>query len=450
MQNMSYNKLDQIAEKALLILWIACIVAFLMRLGIIFWRQTYLLSYANTDIGGLTYNLAGGLGYTYQGFPSSYFGPGYTFFWAFFINAFDLALGQLLVQIMQAAALSAAPLFIFQFARLYFEDLTALLGALWFGFYPELLILSSTMYAESLVMLLWAVVLGLYAYQRRRDRPSYWVAVLMGLAVGLLALTKGRMLFFSLAVIGAALAQALIMQRPLIRLLRSRIFRATLLTGFVAMIVILPWVARNALVHRAFVPLESTAGFNLWLGHNPEATGTGKWRLGNTSVAGAEFDGIAEQGANFPLPVALQVELDNCGSELACDNIYRRYALDYITAQPLQVAWLALRKAIYAWWFDPTSATAAHPLYRWPWIVTLFFAVVSSAYRLLVMRRIDGLLWLILLLSTVLQMIFFVVPRMRYPVYPVIFMFTGYGTAWLMRRIWPRDRVAQSRLVEHQ
>jgi 4-amino-4-deoxy-L-arabinose transferase-like glycosyltransferase len=443
----SNNKTVWIDGKALLILISTCIVALLLRLAIIFWRQTYLLSYASTDIGGLAYNLAGGLGYTYQGFPSSYFGPGYTLIWAIFINAFDLDIGQLLVQIFQAAALSAAPIFIFHLARFYFDDLTALLSSLWFGFYPELLVLSSTMYSESLMMLLWMMALGLYAYQRRREQPSYWIAVLMGLVVGLLALTKGRMLFFALAIIGAALAHALVTQQPLRRALRSRLLWAPLLTGIAALVVLLPWIARNALVHQAFVPLESTMGFNLWLGHNPEATGTGKWRLGNSGVAGAEFDSIASGDAGFPLPPALQAELDDCDSELTCDNIYRRYALDFIATQPRQVASLALHKAAYAWWFDPTSATAAHPLYRWPWIITLLFAVVGAAYRLLVMRRVDGLLWLILLLSTVLQMVFFVVPRLRYPVYPVVFMLASYGVVLLVQRLRLRRRVGISRSV---
>jgi hypothetical protein len=434
----SNNKTDWIAGKATLILWIACIIAFLFRLGIIFWRQTYLLSYANTDIGGLAYNLAGGLGYTYQGFSSSYFGPGYTLMWAFFINAFDLTRGQLLVQVLQAAALSAIPIFIFQFARFYFDDLTALFSGLWFGFYPEMLVLSSTMYSESLVMLLWAVVLGLYSHQQRRGQPSYWISVFMGLFIGFLVLTKGRMLFFSLVVIGAALTYTLVKLRPLRPVLLSHLLRAPLLTGIIALAVMLPWMVRNAFVHQAFVPLESTIGFNLWLGHNPEATGTGKWRLGNTIVAGAEFDSIVDQGASFPLPVALQSELSSCSSELACDDIYRRHALDYIIAQPQQVASLALRKAIYAWWFDPTSATAAHPLYRWPWIATLFFAAIGALYRLLAERRIDGLLWLILLLSTVLQMIFFVIPRMRYPAYPIVFIFASYGFVLLLQHVWLR------------
>lgn len=414
------------------ILFLTFLLSFIVRVVLIFWRQTYVADYGRTDIGGIPYNLVNGLGYTYLGMPSSYFGPGYTYVWAVAMLLFGREGGQLGVQLLQAVLLSLAPWPLFYFARHAFGTAVALVSATWMAFYPELLVLSSTMYSDSLAVFLWCAVLGLYAALVGKKRPSTWLAILLGATLGLLALTKGRMLAFAAVVLLALLVNGLRAVWPTRALLSRRVL-LPILAGLVMLLAILPWTARNYAVHDTFMPLESTMGFNLWLGHNPAATGTGKARLGNTAVAGGEFDETAGEGAAFPVPAALEAALATCQTEVTCDELYQADALAFIRANPERVIELSGYKALYAWWFDPTSAAARSILYRVPWVVTLVFFALGALHRLFVARRVDWLMWAILLVSTLLQMLFFVVPRLRYPVYPIVFVFAGYG-AWLLAR----------------
>lgn len=444
---------DWVKRHRVLVLFGACALTLVLRLGLIFVRQTYLLSYETTDIGAIPYNLVAGDGYTYLGMESSYFGPAYTFLWAGLMVVFGREGGQLAVQIVQAAALSIAPIFVFLAARHFFNQTAAYLAALWFAFYPELLVLSSTMYSDSIVLALWCVLLGLYAVFMERQRPSYLLAVLFGMVIAVMTLAKGRMLLLSGWLMGLMLLHGLVTvwkERAQQRLRLTRQIVIPLLGGILALLLISPWIARNYAVHDKFMPTESTMGFNLWVGHNANATGTGKLNLGNTPLAGGEFNDEVTGSARFPRSDALQAQLAQCETEASCDDLYLEDALQVMAQDPAREIALSAKKVFYAWWFDPTSATAVHWLYRLPWIVTLVFFVVGAAYRLVVARRIDWLLWGVLVLTTLLQVLFFVVPRFRYPVYPIVFMFAGYAVALVLQRWMPRDDARRPEIAASQ
>lgn len=96
------------------------------------------------------------------------------------------------------------------------------------------------------------------------DRRGGWRGALaLGVPAGLLALTQPG--FAPLAgLFGLVLVGRIGLWGVILTGLRGAI---------VAVMVLLPWWVRNALVFHAFVPLTTASGASLWIGNNPAATG---------------------------------------------------------------------------------------------------------------------------------------------------------------------------------
>jgi hypothetical protein len=131
--------------------------------------------------------------------------------------------------------------------------------ALW----PALLLQAHVAQKESLAVLLVLVIAhGLLALVPTRKR-NLRAAAQIGLGTGLLALTQPLW-----APVTALLALAL-----LPRLSIGTLSRAALLSIPFALLVLLPWWARNFLLFDSFVPLTSSSGLSLWIANHAGATG---------------------------------------------------------------------------------------------------------------------------------------------------------------------------------
>lgn len=411
------------------LLWV-CLSSLALRLVIVFLSANRVDSFSQVDHYELASNVANGLGYTFRGMPSSYFGPTYTYLWAFFLSVWGTD-GHLWLQVLQSLLLSVSPLLLYSFARLRFDRETSLLAAVWLALYPELLVLSSTMYPSSLLVFLWCANLACYAALRRLGRPTAGWVLLTGLVAALLVLTKGRMLVFSM-LLTIALAfppeQSASGRLPF-RVAVPRLLQACLVLA-VTLAFMAPWTVRNYFVHGRLLPLESTSGYNLWIGNNPTASGTGKCQL-NVS----DYDPAAVPATGgFPKPPDLEAELSRCKSEIQRDDVYKKHAVRYIKSHPGRVMSLWLKKAAYAWLLDTTNPHVRHPVYWLPWSVTFVLFMAGLGLRTWRERLREWLFWIMIICFTLLQMVFFVIPRLRYPVYPVVFIFAAYAAVRLLGR----------------
>ena len=73
---------------------------FLIRAAAVLARKTYLQDFSQTDHGSIAHSLASGAGYLYHGLPSSFFGPVYTYLWAFFLKTMGPDTGELALQLL--------------------------------------------------------------------------------------------------------------------------------------------------------------------------------------------------------------------------------------------------------------------------------------------------------------------------------------------------------------
>jgi 4-amino-4-deoxy-L-arabinose transferase-like glycosyltransferase len=293
-------------------------------------------------------------------------------------------------------------------AQRLFGPLTASAAALLLAVFPALVLYTNAVHADHLLIACVAL-LALAALVPPTER-TWQRAVVAGVIIGVASLTKPSMLTLLL---GAGLAWRL--GSPWRQSLR--------LAGIAAittLIVVTPWVVRNY-VALGTPTLATNGGVNLWIGHNPDATGGWMpWR-----------DGAWQYPANEP----------------AKDARYRAEALRYALSNPRDTLGRALWKLDHT--FNQSFAylehfsiqdpdrpmigrldlKAARAWNEWLWRFTLIGAVLALPELVRRRHRALGLvaLWLALVLPVVA---FFGMDRFHLPMLPIIAVL---GSAVLVR-----------------
>lgn len=143
------------------------------------------------------------------------------------------------------------------------QESIARLGALIVAAYPMLLIFPLALATENLFFLLvLASVLALLQLIRPAASARNTVyAVLAGGLLGLAALTRSVILPF------AGLAVLWIW-------LQLKDFRAAVISCITLALTVTPWVIRNSLLAGRLTGIETSMGYNLYVGYHPQSTGT--------------------------------------------------------------------------------------------------------------------------------------------------------------------------------
>ena len=198
-----------------------------------------------------------GDGFSFLGHTTAHWPPGYSAFLAGVFHVFGATTKTAIVANAVVGALTV-PL-VYLIARRTFEQKTAIAAAAALALFPgQILIadvaLSETLYAFELVAF---VALTIFL---RRSRKAL---IVLGIAAGLAALTRGEGLLFPLIVLAFGWAAGH----------RTQAAKHAAITAAVMLLVVAPWTIRNASVAHGFVPVASNASFTLWSGHNDDADG---------------------------------------------------------------------------------------------------------------------------------------------------------------------------------
>jgi hypothetical protein len=197
--------------------------------------------------------------------------------------------------------------------------LTATLAALAVAVFDSLVFycgefLTETWYIFFLLVLIYHLLTGTFgAGDQHRNR--YGAALLSGGILGMMALLRPAALFLTPPI--------LVVERK-----RGAAWRSLGLTLFAAAFVIHPWTLRNAVLLRAFVPISTNTGVNLYIGHNPHF---GYWSTGNK-------EGIRQA-----------TDLD----EVEESRYFMRLAIEYAVSHP----WRTVKNTVVKF----------YNLYRLPW-----------------------------------------------------------------------------------
>ena len=174
-------------------------------------------------------------------------------------------LNSLTLTLLNTSIDCAAALLLARLARLLGYDKAAIPAGLVYLAWPSIAFMAPLAYKEGLMIALLLASLVALVEQSRCGGIGW--AALSGLAGGLMVLTQP-----ALAPLLPILSLALISNFPT----RREWFRASIVAAAAAVLVMLPWWVRNALLFDRFIPFTSSGGLSLWEGAQP--SGGMVWR----------------------------------------------------------------------------------------------------------------------------------------------------------------------------
>lgn len=361
------------------------------------------------DYDTIAVNLASGNGYSMdpEKGPTSLRAPLYPLFLASIYWAFGH--NYVAVRVIQSIMGALLCVIIYYIGRKIFDERIGLLSALILVFYQPYISYAfyggpGFLYSENLFNILYGLFVlflinGFFVNLKMKG------AVISGIFLGLLALTRPFNAFFPLFLSGL-----LICRYPLKLALRS-----TLVMCAVFALTISPWAFRNYLVHRALVPFSTMGGGALLNSNNPYAKGS-------------SFGDLSRIFTNEEMK---QISRMN---EVEQDKFYKNTAIKFIAADYKRMPKLLLKKVLCLWdVFQTHYNNGMQRVYNIWYSIILMFAIIGIIKAVRTGLNVSAaLLLLSFLYASFMVMIFSGDTRHRYPLEPYLIIFAGLGifTIW--------------------
>ena len=384
-------------------------LALAVRLLVLFQLSNFqsVTGYENEEIA---LNLIAGRGYSMAFFgplgPTAHQYPLYTFFLA--AHFFLFGKNYLFVELSQALIGSFSCVLLVYLGRVLFDRRTGTVAGWLCALYP--LYVYWTVRGQALTLEVFILV-GLHLLVLRairQDRIRDWA--LAGLVLGIGTLSKTIYLILG----PAFLLWAWLYARPAL----PRLARNALVFLVVAGAAIAPWTIRNALTLHALIPVTTNGGFNLWVGNNPDATGSmfSRDHLGMREKLSPEVR--AELAAN-----------DDVGKE----RIFYREARAFIREHPGRFLALIPAKLSALWWFDPYMASD-FPLVREVVYILLLIPALGGMVASRRRWRELSIFYLIYLSLSAAYSVYYGGARFRYVIEFSLILFAANFLVSLARR----------------
>jgi hypothetical protein len=339
--------------------------------------------------------------------------PGYVFVWIAAFKAFGFTSEALFA--VTALNIVCSLAIVWLTARLAQEltgdTLAALVAASLVAVYPTFVYSVVTYHALNAYTAVFLAAVLLILRQARAPNSGRLVAI--GLLGGAAALLRSEFVLF----MGVLYITLWAVTK------RSRDF--VILVALSAAMV-LPWTIRNYVVFDRVIPIAASVGYNLWKGHNPEASGSGDE---------IEKIGAAKRQLGDRL---LQVPRDH-NYEIGYDQVFRDAALAHIRAHPLETIILGVKKNLLFWAWEARDPIAWTPAYLAPHIVT---SLLAMAGLILIFRQgVSTAAIFIIAIAAIQSLVnaaFSVHVRYRMTVEPILFIYAGVACVALLKAWWHR------------
>jgi 4-amino-4-deoxy-L-arabinose transferase-like glycosyltransferase len=364
-------------------------------------------------------NIAAGHGYVGTGFfhfyrsNSAFLQPVYTYLLAFFIRFFDLPHAFLGIRLFQVFINLLVCLTVYFVARELFDEKTGWLSALLFSVYLPFIYLTTfvwdtLIFSLLLLLIVWAAV--------KFTNRGFGQSVLLGLLLGLTALVNSVVI----AVVPALLIYLYLRFRREGPEITTRLLLALLL----AVVCLAPWSLRNGLVFKAFVPLRTGFWTNLYLGNNPDATGT--IFLKHQGRVPADYN----EGITLHFWPEMKDHLARV-DEYRQDQYLKDKFFAFLRAQPGTFLRLLVKKIYYFIWVNPFEPK------RLSWLLEYVLVLVLGLFGLYQAARDKKRIMLFVLIFISFVFIYaltgpFFNWKYRAPIEPYLIILAGYGLSKLI------------------
>jgi 4-amino-4-deoxy-L-arabinose transferase-like glycosyltransferase len=331
-----------------------------------------------------------GRGYTWYGdIPTAFRAPLYPLFLALIYFLFGRQF--LAVRIIQAVIGAFLPLVVYFLGRRLFDGRVGQIASWVMVFYPIFLLYPLALVTENLFFLLVPLMMLCLLNAIDTSRRLYYL--LAGLLLGLAILTRSVISGFVLLVLPWLWYYTSDKREAL------KSWGLILLSG--AMLTV-PWSIRNTLLYSQFVFVESSMGFNFYLGYHPDGTGTF-----DSPIAVDFVEGIG--GFNAP----------DLETEKLVHNLGMERGLAFIKEDPVRAVWLLVSKLSHFLRLDKKAALFFYS--------NNFLGELSSLILLLALLVLC-VPWVVVLLLSVVGMSFSEITKDKVLIYLLFSYFIGIHT----------------------
>lgn len=287
------------------------------------------------------------------------------------------------ILILQCCIAVLLPILVYRIARRIGSEHGAMIATLCTVLYAPGLITSATPAGA-----IWYCVTGLIIVDRyQMIHTSTSVVWQLGVALGFMALMRSEFL-----IIGVVLACIAGIQTS---------WKTTVRAILMMMIVVAPWLIRNAVEFGQPVGIVSHPWREIWRGANERATGSGYDAAGNDIWEGKLFPHIVDRLDSIPHSATF---------ELQADAVFKDEAQTYIRNNVVEWFTLSAKKVLYLWTIDPYYPKGRNPAYIIPTILTSLLILIGLVMAIRRRRPVLPIV-VIMIMMTGLFAITYVLPR---------------------------------------
>ncbi|RZB30174.1 MAG: hypothetical protein SRB1_02454 [Desulfobacteraceae bacterium Eth-SRB1] len=356
---------------------------------------------------GLANNILDGRGYSSDGInPIAGRVPLYPIFLSliFFLGGKHY----LVVRVIQSILGAATCIMIYFLGKEIFSRRVAIMAAIIAAFYYPFIQISAYLVTETVSIFL--LLFSFWWLVKSKEDNFAWSLIFGGILLGLAGLTRSTFFGFYPLI-------------PLILVLTSHSKKEGLKQGTLILIgialALLPWVTRNYLDFHKFIPISTRAGYALYQGNNPMATGDsgGWWPVGSQYV--------------IPEEAALMTEIER-------SLYFEEKAKNFIKNNPKRFFHLFLKKIVNMWrpYYSGTSRLSQLVIiFSYIPIMILGIAGIFLSYKT---WRKSIILVSFILYYVFVHAILVATIRYRWPAMPFFFIFAGFTVTYI------RDKVQAS------
>lgn len=379
-----------------------------------------------------------GQGYTwYGGIPTAARAPLYPLFLAIIFTLFGHQF--LAARVAQALVGSWVPVMVYVLGRRMADERAASIASWIVACFPMFLFFPLGLATENLFFVLVPLTVLCLLKAADTSRPAHYL--LAGFVLGLSMLTRSLVSGFVVLVL------------PWLWHYTSARMQALRNWGLILLsvgVLTAPWSIRNSLLYDQFVFVESSLGFNLYLGYHPDGTGT------FDSPIAVDF---LEQIGGFDAP--------GLETEKLAHNLGVERTLQFVKDNPCRAVWLLLSKASHflrsdkrlILFFYSNNFLGELPAYIlflvlalicMPWVIVSLLSVPGMV--LSKVTKETALVYLLCLYLIGIHMLIMAEPRFHLALVPFLSIFAAQGIMRVCRLaadLWTGD-VRERRIATWQ
>ena len=329
-------------------------------------------------------------------------------------------------------------------ARRLAGPVAGVIAALLAATYPAFIENNGRQLAEPVALFWLPAAMLAFLWASDGGRPWRWLAP--GALLGLTTLTRPEYLPFVALFALLALARVWLGHRagPLAGLAAALL----LVAAFCG--VLAPWTVRNAVTLDRFVPVTTGGGKALFVA--TYLPGDGRQQLVKRQLI-ARYYGKKDlpyvevrETEMEPLLNRVAKKYPELGRDAALARIGRENFKKYASEQPLDYAWMVIRKIQNMW--DRGSSASMSPRFWFAYHKVLVFWALAALLALAYRRRWEALpIGLTILGITLIGGLLLAVPRRALPLMPFVIALAGVTIAWLASAVpaWRRAILPRAR-----